>query len=51
MNWEQEYKSKVRSPREAVLEFVHSGDSIYGGGTAIAGTTIDALFQVISENK
>ena len=51
MNWENEYKSKIRTPKEAVSEFVHSGDSIYAGGTAVAITTLDALFQTISEEK
>lgn len=47
MNWETEYKQKLRSPEQAIREVVRSGDSIYGSGASVAVTTLNALFKVV----
>lgn len=51
MDWSQEYKQKLRKPKEAMEEQISSGDSIYAGGATVAKTTLEALFQIIDEGK
>lgn len=51
MSWQQEYRNKLRTPEEAIAQFVHSGDGIYGGGASIACTTLGALFRAIDAGK
>ena len=36
MSWKKEYELKKRTAEKAILENVHSGDTIYGGGASVA---------------
>lgn len=47
MGWQNEYQTRLRTPENAVAEFVHSGDCIYGGGASVAVTTLNALFTAV----
>ena len=49
MTWQDEYRSKLCTPEEAIRRHVRSGDCIYGGGASVAVTALNALFAVIDE--
>ena len=51
MSWQNEYEEKLRTPKQAVLENIRSGDTIYGGGASVAVTTLNALFREIADGE
>jgi len=51
MSWKKEYELKKRTAEKAILENVHSGDTIYGGGASVAVTSLNALFRLIDVGK
>ena len=51
MSWQKIYREKLRSPEEAILENVHSGEGIYGGGISLANTCLNAMFRLIDQGK
>ena len=51
MEWEKIYREKLRTPEQAILENVHSGEGIFGGGGSLAVTCLNAMFKLIDEGK
>lgn len=51
MDWKTEYQSKLRTPEQAIAEFVRPGDGVFGGGASVACTTLNALFAAIERGE
>ena len=51
MNWQTEYQQKLRSPEDAILENIRSGDHVYIGGVTVPTKSINALFNLVNENR
>ena len=49
MSWQSEYKEKLRSAEDAILENIHSGDRVFIGGVTVGTKSINALFSLVDD--
>lgn len=51
MDWQTEYRLKLRSAENAILENIHSGDGVFIGGVTVATASLNALFRLVDEKQ
>ena len=51
MDWKKIYQEKLRTPEEAIRENVHSGYSVFGGGTSLPVTCYNVMLKMIDEGE